>query len=95
MSLNNSSKLKVSGMLAAVIVVVGTIAIISNSTLYDSSGVSADVADLATGDAIIVPLSVHQEVIGDLNSYFELQDDKVAQDKIIQEVVNTLSELVN
>ena len=81
-------------MLAAIIVVVGTIAIISSSSL-PGSGVSADVADLATGNAIILPLSVQQEVIGGLNSYFELQDDQVAQDKIIQEVVNTLNGLVN
>ena len=83
-------------MLAAVIVVVGTIAIISNSTLLSGSGgVSADVADLATGEAIIVPLSIHQEVIGDLNSYFELQDDQAAQDKIIENVINTLGNLVD
>lgn len=95
MSLDKTAKLKVSGMLAAVIIVIGVTVIISNSAITGSGGVSADVEDIATGRVIMMPQEIYHGIMADLNTYFKLRENQEEQDKLIQDIVDSLNGLVD
>lgn len=88
------NKLKVSGMIAAVIAVVGVTFIIANSGIGGGglAGVSADVQDLATGAVVVMSRETYQDALARLNSYFD--KDQAAQDKIVADVVKMLRDVV-
>lgn len=86
---NSGPKLKIAGMVAAIVVVVGITAMIATSKL-PGSGVSADIADVASGAVVVISQDTYNDILSELENYFEEGDDQTAQDNIIQDVVNTL-----
>lgn len=82
-----NNKLKIAGLLVAVIAVVGITALISQGTVF--KGVSADIGDIATGEAKLIPKADYQAVLQQLNNYF-LTNDQTAQDNIIHDIVKIL-----
>lgn len=86
----DKSKLKMTGMVAAIIAVVGITVIIANSQVGLTGGVSADVKDLATGNVTVMSKEDYDSVLVKLNEYSQEAGNRVAQDNLIAEVVNIL-----
>jgi hypothetical protein len=86
----DKSKLQVTGMVAAIIAVVGVTVIIANSSIDLTRGVSADLGDLATGAVTVMSRDDYDAAVTKLNDYFAKAGDKTAQDNLVAEVVNIL-----
>lgn len=90
----DKSKLKVTGMLAAVIAVVGITVVIANSSVVDlTRGVSADLGDLATGSVTVMSTEDYDLVLDKLTEYFDIATDQTLQDNLVAEVVNILQDV--
>ena len=89
----DGSKLKTTGMVAAVIAVVGIIVIIGSSQVGLTGGVSADVKDLAAGNVTVMSRDSYDSALAKLNEYFRQAGNKTAQDNLVGEVVNILQEV--
>jgi len=89
----DQGKLKVTGMVAAVIAVVGVTVIIANSSVSLTKGVSADLGDLAAGNVTVMSRESYDAAVAKLNEYFVQSGDKTAQDNLVAEVVNILKDV--
>lgn len=88
----DKSKLKVTGMVAAVIAVVGITFIIGKSSITSelTKGVSADIGDIAAGEVVLIPTDDYNSVLAKLDEYFIRAGDEVTRDTLITEAVNIL-----
>lgn len=82
------SDLKIAGLLAVAVVVVGATIIISRISLLDK-GVSADLGDIAAGEVVVISQTDYQMALDQLGDYFTTAD-KSAQDNIVSDVVKIL-----
>ena len=96
MKLTRAQKLKLSGMVVAVLVVVGVTAIIANSKFTGglAGGVSADLGDLATGKVVVLSQETYDTALAKLTDYFGQQGSQSTQDKIVADVVKMLQDAV-
>ncbi|OGB74574.1 hypothetical protein A2V68_03185 [candidate division Kazan bacterium RBG_13_50_9] len=81
-------KLKIAGMVAAVIVVVGVTTLIAKSN-FPGKGVSADLGDVAAGAVVVMGQETYDALLADLGQYFK-ETDQSSQDNIIKDVVKRL-----
>ena len=85
----NKTNLKIAGLLAVAVVVVGATIIIASSSLGE--GVSADLGDVAAGEVVLMPQDDYQMALEKLGDYF-MATDKTTQDNIISDVVKILQD---
>jgi len=87
-------RLKIAGLLAGVVVIVGVIGILTltpASRIKTITGTSADIGDLvdlAAGDSVIIPSVKYQELIDQLKQLVEADD--ATRTTIIQGVIQNL-----
>ena len=84
-------QLKLAGLVAGAIVVVGVIGVLTFTPLgrlNTIGGTSADVGDVATGNVVVVAKDNYQEILAQLKSYANA--DEATRSTIIQEVIHSL-----
>ena len=86
--------MKMAGMLAAAIVVVGGIVIVGNSSVGTTvTGTSASATDVAAGNILIVSTGEYDDILDRLNGYFEEGIDQATKDTIVQESIDHIKSL--
>lgn len=83
------TNLKIAGLLAVAVVVVGATIMIASSSLGE--GVSADLGDVAAGNVVVISQTDYQAVLDQLGNYFTTTD-KTTQDNIVSDVVKILQD---
>jgi len=89
-----SSKLKLAGFIAGLIIVVGIVSLLTLTPagrLKTIGGTSADVGDIASGQIILISRSQYQDLLDKLRSYANA--DETTRSAIIQEAIHTLEGL--
>lgn len=86
--------MKIAGMLAAAIIVVGGIVIVGNSSVGTSiTGTSASATDVATGNILIVSTESYDDILDKLGEYFADDIDQATKDRIVQDSLQLLQSL--
>lgn len=86
--------LKICGMVAGVVVVVGVIGLLTLTPagrLRTIGGTSADIGDVATGNVVVISRADYQQMLDQLKGYADA--DETTRTVIIQGVIHSLEGL--
>lgn len=89
-----AQQLKIAGMVAGVVVVIGVIGLLALTDagrLRTIGGTSADVGDIATGKVVVISKADYQQMLDQLKSYATA--DETTRTAIIQGVIHSLEGL--